>query len=105
MTKKTGVSIFKPNLVAAALEFADGGAQPAAVAISEVVHGSGRAKTEKRLRTGAKQVSGLVPEGDVRLTANISENHHVKLKVAAAQRRTTIGELIEQLIDKELHIA
>jgi len=43
--------------------------------------------------------SGLVPEGDVRLTANIREDLHLKLKIAAARRRTTIGEIIEELIE------
>ena len=46
---------------------------------------------------GAK--SGLVPTGDVRLTANIREDLHLKLKIRAAQERTTVGELIEQWVD------
>ncbi|GFE58875.1 hypothetical protein [Geobacter sp. AOG1] len=50
----------------------------------------------------AKPLSGLVPAGDVRLTANIREDLHLKLKIAAAQRRTTIGELIEEMVDKYL---
>lgn len=56
-----------------------------------------------RYSESSKQVSGLVPVGDVRLTANISEGHHLKLKVAAAKQRTTIGELLESLIDKSLN--
>lgn len=44
--------------------------------------------------------SGQVPAGDVRLTANIRQNLHLKLKIEAAKRRTTIGELLEQLIDQ-----
>ena len=47
-----------------------------------------------------KGVSGLVPEGDVRLTANIRQDLHLKLKIASAYRRTTIGEIIEELIEK-----
>lgn len=39
--------------------------------------------------------SGKVPVGDCRLTANISAESHVKLKMYAARQRTTIGELIE----------
>ena len=46
--------------------------------------------------------SGLVPEGDVRLTANIRADLHLKLKIEAAQRRTTIGELIEEMVEKNL---
>jgi hypothetical protein len=46
---------------------------------------------------GAK--SGLVPTGDVRLTANIREDLHLKLKIRAAQERTTVGELIERWVD------
>jgi len=55
-----------------------------------------------KLPLKAKPVSGLVPEGDVRLTANIREDLHLKLKIAAAHRRTTIGELIEDLVDRYL---
>jgi hypothetical protein len=47
-------------------------------------------------------VSGQVPEGDVRLTANIRDDLHLKLKIAAARRRTTIGELLEELVEKYL---
>lgn len=50
----------------------------------------------------AKAPPGPVPEGDVRLTANIREELHLKLKIAAATRRTTIGELIEELVETYL---
>ncbi|GFO64792.1 hypothetical protein M1B72_05215 [Geomonas paludis] len=54
-----------------------------------------------RLPKGAvKAVSGLVPEGDVRLTANIRQDLHLKLKIASAYRRITIGEIIEELVEK-----
>lgn len=46
--------------------------------------------------------SGLVPEGDVRLTANIREDLHLRLKIAAARRRTTIGEIIEDLVERHV---
>ena len=59
------------------------------------------AKKRGRLPKGAvKAVSGLVPEGDVRLTANIRQDLHLKLKIASAYRRITIGEIIEELIEK-----
>ncbi len=50
----------------------------------------------------AKPAPGPVPEGDVRLTANIREELHLKLKIVAATRRTTIGELIEELVEQYL---
>jgi len=46
--------------------------------------------------------SGKVPSGDVRMTANIRSDLHIKLKIAAAERRTTIGELIEELVEHNL---
>jgi hypothetical protein len=49
-----------------------------------------------------KAAPGPVPEGDVRLTANIREDLHLKLKIVAATRRTTIGELIEELVEHYL---
>jgi len=41
-----------------------------------------------------------VPNGDVRLFVNIGEQHHIKRMVEADKQDTTIGEIIEQLIDK-----
>jgi hypothetical protein len=52
----------------------------------------------------SRRVSGLVPEGDVRLTANIRQDLHLRLKIAAAHRRTTIGEIIEEMVDKYIKI-
>jgi hypothetical protein len=43
--------------------------------------------------------SGLIPEGDQRLTANIRSDLHLKLKIRAATERTTVGELIEQWVE------
>lgn len=45
--------------------------------------------------------SGQVPEGDVRLTANIRADLHMKLKMASVERRTTIGDLIEEMIQEK----
>ena len=46
--------------------------------------------------------SGLVPADDVRLTANIRQDLHLKIKIEAAHRRTTIGEILEELIEHHL---
>ena len=47
--------------------------------------------------------SGQVPCGDVRLTANIKNEIHQKLKIASVITRTSMGELIEQLISDKLN--
>ena len=57
-------------------------------------------KTAKRRTKKAASKSGLVPDGDVRLTANIRGDLHLRLKIEAARQRSTIGELIENLVDK-----
>lgn len=95
MATKQKVSISKPNLAAQALGFASGQANkaPIGVAISNA---------EKTAQNGSKQVSGLVPAGDIRLTANINKDLHLKLKIYAAEHRTTIGEVLEQLLAKHL---
>jgi len=49
-----------------------------------------------------KGTSGQVPVGDTRLTVNVKIHLHKKLKHAAVDRDTTVGELIESLIDKHL---
>ena len=74
---KGGVSISKPKPGAKqALDFAEKKAEP--------------------------KGSGLVPEGDVRLTANIRADLHMKLKMYAVENRTTIGEVIEGLIERHI---
>jgi hypothetical protein len=40
-----------------------------------------------------------IPAGDSRLVVNISSARHKKLKVIAAKRGTTMGDLVESLID------
>lgn len=42
--------------------------------------------------------SGLVPANDIRLTINIRKSLHHKLKVRAAEKGMTIGEMIEKWI-------
>ncbi len=61
-----------------------------------------KSRSKKKGTESVRPTSGQVPEGDVRLTANIREDLHLKLKIAAAQKRTTIGELIEMLVAKHL---
>jgi predicted HicB family RNase H-like nuclease len=56
------------------------------------------AKGEKR-SAGKSKASGQVPEGDVRLTVNIREDLHQRLKIRAVEERTTVGELIEEWIE------
>ena len=85
-------SLKKPINNDAVLAFAEG-AQGASTATAG---GTGLSKSDNAPK-GRK--SGLLPPGDVRLTANIREDLHLKLKIKAAQERTTIGELIEQWIE------
>lgn len=48
----------------------------------------------------AKPKSNHAPKGDARLNANIREDLHLKLRIHALKTRTTVGELIEEWIDK-----
>ena len=76
---------------------------------SDALQGDKTAKVSKS-KGGAKKItpdspenlSGKVPAGDVRLSANIDQDIHLKLKIAAARERTTIGELIERLVQENL---
>ena len=85
-------SLKKPINSEAVLAFAEGAQKAKTVE----VRGKGLSKAENAPK-GRK--SGLLPPGDVRLTANIREDLHLKLKIKAAQERTTIGELIESWIE------
>jgi len=44
----------------------------------------------------------LAPEGDKRLTINIKQELHKKLKIKAIEKEITVGEIIEQLVEKYL---
>ena len=85
-------SLKKPINSDAVLAFAEG----AQAAQTVTARGTGLSKSENAPKG---QKSGLLPHGDVRLTANIREDLHLKLKIKAAQERTTIGELIEQWVE------
>ena len=91
MAKVTNLKKPMPISKAALMAFVEG----ATSAKKAVPKGTGASKAENAA-TGQK--AGLVPTGDVRLTANIQADLHLKLKIRAAQERTTAGELIEQWI-------
>ena len=52
--------------------------------------------------SGKEIKSTAVPDGDVRLTINLREDLHMKLKLRAVKDKTTAGDLIEELIEKYL---
>lgn len=92
--------IAKPQLdISQALAFATGTAQNENKGNDK---DSNKKTAQRGLNESKKGLSGLVPENDVRLTANIRKDLHLKLKIAAAEQRTTIGELIEKLVEKHL---
>ena len=83
-----------------AASMAKAAATPPAKAAPASATKPARAKVQPAAAPPAlRKVSGLVPDGDVRLTANIRQDLHLRLKIASAHRRTTIGEIIEELID------
>ena len=62
---------------------------------------------DKNNKTPKKAVKGQnkgfsAPEGDKRLTINIKEDLHKRLKFAALKQDTTVGEIIEQLVESNL---
>lgn len=92
MTKIT--TLKKPTLNdSAVIAFAEGSRKRESTATKGKV-----AARVQNASTGQK--SGLVPTGDVRLTVNIRDDLHQRLKIRAVQERTTVGELIEQWIEE-----
>lgn len=83
----------KPSINALAGQAATFAEAPQATKSSQAIGQAG---------TRPAAVSGLVPVGDVRLTANIRQDLHLKLKIESAHRRTTIGEILEELIEHHL---
>jgi len=63
---------------------------------------TGVGKVKKNPPDRPKSVSGNIPEGDIRLSSNIDRGIHYRLKMAAVKEHTTIGQLIERLVDENL---
>ena len=48
------------------------------------------------------KVLSIVPESDVRLTANIKQSLHMRLKIQAAKESISMGAIIERMIDENV---
>ena len=46
-----------------------------------------------------KPTSGQVPEGYTRLSANVKDELHIRLKVMSAKGKRSIGSILEEWID------
>jgi len=89
--------INKPSLKAAeALAFASEGTQT-----DKPEKATKLTKTKAQKAAQEKRIFNA-PKGDKRLTINIKESLHKKLKIAAINNDMTAGELIEALIEKHL---
>jgi len=64
--------------------------------------GSHKSAVKASSAVAASPLSRLPPSGDVRLTVNIRDELHQRLKIAAVKRRTTVGELLEELVERNL---
>jgi hypothetical protein len=96
MAKKRLV-VKKPSLEAV-ISFAEG-----RTAQGDARRGSGNKTSPRGAKaTTAAPNSRFPPTGDVRLTVNIRDDLHIKLKMAAVTRRTTVGEILEQLVEAHL---
>lgn len=61
-----------------------------------------RAGTKSRAAPAASSRVFFAPDGDRRLTINLRQDLHKKLRHAAVERDTTIGEIIEKLVERHL---
>lgn len=87
--------ISKPTIdTAQALKFATGAAESKPAPRR-------RKPAEAATKASASRVF-FAPEGDKRLTINMRQELHKKLKMAAVQQDTTVGEILEALVEKHL---
>ena len=56
----------------------------------------------KALKSSTNARIFSAPHGDKRLTINIKKELHKKLKIAAIENETSIGEIIERLVKNNL---
>lgn len=73
--------------------------KPRATGATKEAQAGGRVYKAKKT---APTTSGQVPADDMRLTANIRADLHLKLKHASVDRHTTMGQIIEEWIEKYL---
>lgn len=93
MAKKKQPTLKKPVLTSeAVLGFAEGRAAPASRARS----------TKAAAAVADASTSRFPPTGDIRLTVNIREDLHMRLKMEAVKRRTTVGEILEGLVQQHI---
>jgi predicted HicB family RNase H-like nuclease len=79
------------------LDFVTGGA----AAQANRHHAASARTAQHAARSARGEVSSRAPRvGDVRLTLNIRKDLHRRLQTEATRRRTTVGEVVEQLLKK-----
>jgi ParG protein len=82
---KTKSVVKKPKLSADVSTFAQGR------------HTRGRKPVSDR-----SPLSRNAPEGDQRLTINLREDLHLRLKIASAKAKTTIGAIVADLVERHV---
>jgi len=72
--------------------------------VNEIIRRVSKAQPKSSLptRRGVEPPKGNVPEGDARLSVNIRMDRRDRLKDVAHLERTTMGELLEYMIDNYL---
>ena len=95
MAKKKQPSLKKPVLSSAdVLGFAEGKTTKRSVSKSRPAEQSESAEVSSTSR--------FPPSGDIRLTVNIRDDLHMRLKMEAVKRRTTVGEILEDLVEQHV---
>lgn len=90
MAKKKAATLKKPVLTNdAVLQFAEGRA-------------ASSNKARSSAAAAASATSRFPPSGDIRLTVNIRGDLHMRLKMEAVKRRTTVGEILEDLVQQHI---
>lgn len=71
-------------------------------AVTAFAEGRGTSSKARSAAADAAVTSRFPPSGDIRLTVNIREDLHMRLKMEAVKRRTTVGEILEHLVQDHI---
>lgn len=95
MAKKKQPSLKKPVLSSEeVLGFAEG---------KTTKRAGGKSRSAEQSESAeASSTSRFPPSGDIRLTVNIRNDLHMRLKMEAVKRRTTVGEILEDLVEQHV---
>jgi hypothetical protein len=89
MAKKKQTKLARKPMLSEVAAFAEG-------------RSAGKGKKDAAVAADTSPASRFPPSGDIRLTVNLRGDLHMRLKMEAVKRRSTVGEILEELVQQHV---